>query len=79
MVVEGRAFRDLLLFLRPELTDEEIPHRSKVREEIIYTWKASFVQLKAELASAIGRVSFTMDMWSSRNRTSYLAITCHYL
>ena len=27
----------------------------------------------------MGQISFTMDMWSNRNRRSYLAITAHWI
>lgn len=28
---------------------------------------------------AVGRVSFTSDIWSDKNRRSYLAITAHWI
>jgi hypothetical protein len=31
------------------------------------------------IQNAVGRVSFTMDVWSSKNSQPYLAITAHYI
>lgn len=35
-------------------------------------------EVVADLKSARGRVSYTSDMWSDQNLTSYMAITAHY-
>jgi hypothetical protein len=29
--------------------------------------------------AAVGKISFTMDIWSDQNRRSYLAITAHWI
>jgi hypothetical protein len=31
------------------------------------------------LKAAVGKISFTMDIWSDQNRQSYLAITAHWI
>lgn len=31
------------------------------------------------MQNAAGALSYTIDLWSSKNRTSYLCITVHYL
>jgi hypothetical protein len=49
-VIECPEFRQLLLFLRPDLQDKNIPGRTKVREAIIAAWQAQFITLKQELA-----------------------------
>jgi hypothetical protein len=36
-VIEGQEFRDLLLILRPDLKETDIPHRTKLRDAIIKT------------------------------------------
>lgn len=48
-VVENREFRDLLLFLKPELIDGDIPHRTKIRAAIVEHWRLQFSQLKMEI------------------------------
>jgi len=49
-IVECREFRNLLLLLREDLQDKDIPHRTKIRESIITAWKLWFLGLKSELA-----------------------------
>jgi len=49
-VVECPEFRQLLLLLREDLQDKDIPRRTKIRESIIKTWHAYFKVLKEELA-----------------------------
>ena len=49
-IVECCEFCDLLLLLREDLQDKDIPHRTKIRESIITAWKSWFVGLKSELA-----------------------------
>jgi hypothetical protein len=54
--MECREFRDLLLLLRGDLEEKDIPHRTKVREAIITAWKSWFVGLKADLAVRVTRL-----------------------
>ena len=58
--MECREFRDLLLLLREDLQDKDIPHRTKVRETVITAWKSWFTILKREFA-----VVLTNQFWSS--------------
>ncbi|KIM78715.1 hypothetical protein PILCRDRAFT_56284, partial [Piloderma croceum F 1598] len=48
-VIECREFRDLLLLLRADIQDKDIPHRTKIREAIIKAWESWFQNLKEEL------------------------------
>lgn len=48
-MVEKDEFRKLLRLLRPELRDQDIPHRTMLREEIITTWQDTFKQLKKDM------------------------------
>ena len=43
-------FRELLLLLRSDLKDSDIPHQTKERALIIEAWKHHFMDLRAELA-----------------------------
>ena len=49
-VMECPEFRNLLLLLRPDLADKDIPHRTKLRESIIKAWKTWFESLKKDLS-----------------------------
>lgn len=48
-VIECREFRELILILREELRDEDIPHRTKLRKSIIDAWLKRFELLVKEL------------------------------
>jgi len=48
-VIECRKFCDLLLLLRDNLQDKDIPHCTKLREVIIKAWETWFTKLKANL------------------------------
>ena len=52
-IVECNEFRCLLLFLREDLKDTDIPHRTKIKTDIIEAWKEYFVILKQDLAVRI--------------------------
>ena len=52
-IVECNEFRRLLLFLREDLKDTDIPHRTKIKTNIIEAWKEYFVILKQDLAVCI--------------------------
>jgi hypothetical protein len=46
-------FRDLLTIFRDDYTDEDMPHRSKIRVAVLDTWRVWFGQLKGELTVSI--------------------------
>lgn len=48
-VVEAPAFRRLLLLLRGDLRDTDIPRRTKTRELILEAWLDHFLRLKRDL------------------------------
>ncbi|TFK25333.1 hypothetical protein FA15DRAFT_590673, partial [Coprinopsis marcescibilis] len=48
-VVESVFFHQLLLLLRSELLDKDIPHRTSVRNHIKARWKEYLAQLSGEL------------------------------
>ena len=94
-VVEHPEFQNLLLLLREELTDCDLPHQTTIHENIIKSWKVEFQKLKGELLvsfvwpfisicslarqKSIGHISYTMDLWSNQHWASYLALTAHYI
>ncbi|KAI0055464.1 hypothetical protein BV25DRAFT_1776292, partial [Artomyces pyxidatus] len=62
-----------------ELKDKDIPHRSKIRELVLQRWKETFQTIRRELFHSPGRISFTVDIWSSRRRFGYITVTAHWL
>src|SRR6266850_5392979 len=52
-VVECPEFQDLCLILHETLSNDDIPHRDKMRESIISLWCDSFQVLKSELSVSL--------------------------
>jgi hypothetical protein len=48
-LVECSQFRNLLLFLRCDLRDANIPHWSKVQDLVLDSWSTYFDELKLNL------------------------------
>jgi hypothetical protein len=48
-VVENRQFRDLLTLFRDDYNDDDMPHRSRIRQGIIEAWQGWFLGLKGLL------------------------------
>ncbi|KAF8632304.1 hypothetical protein AX17_004881 [Amanita inopinata Kibby_2008] len=78
-VVESQYFCELLLFMCDDIEDHNIPRRTKTRSAVIDTWKKWFEGLKEDFANCLGKKSYTIDLWSAKNRKSYICITAHYL
>ncbi|KIK16557.1 hypothetical protein PISMIDRAFT_72240, partial [Pisolithus microcarpus 441] len=68
----------LILYLRHDLRDTDIPHRTKTRELILQRWREHFMQLRVELKRVVGAISFTADVWSADKLDSYLAMVAHW-
>ena len=62
-VIEGPEFRSLLLLLRQDLHDKDIPRRTKLRESVVRAWELWFKTLKQEL-SVCFVVSEPSAIWS---------------
>jgi hypothetical protein len=52
-IMECHEFRDLLLLLREDLEEKDIPHHTKLHEAIITAWQMWFVGLKQDLAVCV--------------------------
>ncbi|KAF7358289.1 putative AC transposase [Mycena venus] len=78
-LIDSREFRDLLLLLRDSLAEKDIPHRTKLTKLVVEAWVKYYAELKVTLNAAIGKISFTADIWSSKGLHPYLAITAHWL
>ncbi|KAJ7617524.1 hypothetical protein DFH06DRAFT_961660, partial [Mycena polygramma] len=61
------------------LDDNDIPHRTKMSELISTRFQVEYQKMIHEIQNALGRVSFTQDIWSRVNLDSHLAITAHYI
>jgi hypothetical protein len=87
--VECPEFRQLLLFLREELREEDLPRRDKIRTAIMRAWYIYYKVLKDELQvshdlfhcseSDPHNLKLALsDSWSSGNLQSYYAMTPHW-
>ncbi|KAF8129409.1 hypothetical protein K438DRAFT_1531550, partial [Mycena galopus ATCC 62051] len=61
------------------LEDSVLPHRTKLSELICTRFQVEYQRMIHEIQNALGRVSFTGDIWSRGNLDSHLAITAHYM
>ena len=99
--LECEEFRELLLYDAANLTDEDIPHRTKLRELIHSEFERYRAKLRDELHNvswlaifiipyfveltvllckrALGRISFTTDLWTDPILRAFMAVTVHYL
>ncbi|KIJ58314.1 hypothetical protein HYDPIDRAFT_57222, partial [Hydnomerulius pinastri MD-312] len=66
------------LFGRTDVSDKDLPHRSKLTEMIFKEYIKEHDELKEEFKNALGRISFTADVWSDQNLLAYLALTSHF-
>jgi hypothetical protein len=64
--MECPEFRRLLLLLRGDLQDKDIPHRMKIREAIVTAWKTWFTSLKRDFT-----VSLTLIFWNTMGLTIF--------
>jgi hypothetical protein len=63
-VVECPEFRQLLLFLREDLKEEDLPHRDKIRAAIMKAWYTYYKVLKEELQVSSLDHYFTQTSYS---------------
>jgi len=61
-VVECPEFRRLLLLLRSDLMDTQIPHRTKLHELLLQAWAQHFKNLRCDLAACLPH--FLWDLFS---------------
>ncbi|KIY61635.1 hypothetical protein CYLTODRAFT_331722, partial [Cylindrobasidium torrendii FP15055 ss-10] len=62
-----------------ELDDKQIPGRTKVGDLISEAYAREYQRLIDRLASSLGRIALTSDIWSRQNMEGYMAVTAHYL
>ncbi|KAI1785412.1 hypothetical protein LXA43DRAFT_872324, partial [Ganoderma leucocontextum] len=60
------------------LEDGDILHRTRAHDLLVEEYEREMDELRHELKAAVGRISFTCDLWSSVILRSFFAITLHY-
>jgi hypothetical protein len=67
------------MYTRPSLSEKDIPHRTKIHEEIIFRAHTAEAKVCEALLKIEGKVSFTFDTWTSEAQDPYLSVTGHYI
>jgi hypothetical protein len=78
-LVDKGPFRRLLQYLRPSLSDNDIPHRTKTRQEILDRTSFAIERIKKALAHVDSKISMTFDSWTSLVGDPFLSVTAHYI
>ncbi|PBL03194.1 hypothetical protein ARMGADRAFT_902818, partial [Armillaria gallica] len=61
------------------LTDNDIPHRTQLRECIMEMWQEYLQQLSKDMLGALGKILFTCDLWTNSNLVLFMAVTAHWI
>ncbi|KAF5373365.1 hypothetical protein D9757_009741 [Collybiopsis confluens] len=78
-VVDNQHFRNMLMQLRSQLRETDIPHRDTLRARILESVNLYWTQISQEMQNAEGAVSITDDIWTDIEKRSFLAITGHWI
>jgi hypothetical protein len=77
--VESQAFRDLLIYLQPNLRSS-IPCRKSLTKYISYAYEESLATVEIALSDAKSKINLSFDLWTSPSRRlSLLGVVAHYL
>jgi hypothetical protein len=77
--VERPEFRALLLLLRADLDDEDIPHRTKIRTAIMEAWEKEYARLKKEMqVSDSNAISNSIQSALTRCRPTSTTLVCSW-
>ncbi|CDO72222.1 hypothetical protein BN946_scf184970.g74 [Trametes cinnabarina] len=78
-VVDSVEFREMILFDAEHLEDKDIPHRTKLRMLIRASFNVHRADVRIEMQNALGRISFTADLWTDPIMRAFMAVTAHYI
>ncbi|KAJ7595849.1 hypothetical protein C8J56DRAFT_775322, partial [Mycena floridula] len=62
-----------------DLKDSDIPHRTVLRQCLMEIWNEYLDELAQEMGVSLGKISFTMDLWTDPNLVPFMAITAHWI
>lgn len=74
--IQDQPFVDLVHTLNPKAT---IASDRTFKSDLMDAYKKMFIELKAEIATIPGKISLTMDGWTSKNVLPFMAIRGHWL
>ncbi|KAI9459835.1 hypothetical protein BJY52DRAFT_1100460, partial [Lactarius psammicola] len=61
------------------INEKDLPHHTKLTELIFAAYEQEHQHLKVCYQKSLGRVSFSLDLWSDPNLVSFMALTSHFL
>ncbi|KAG2741064.1 hypothetical protein P692DRAFT_20688592, partial [Suillus brevipes Sb2] len=65
----------LLQYLQSSLSDRDIPHRTKTRDEILEWAQLAIQRVKEKLKQVDSKISITFDSWTSEPGVPFLSVT----
>jgi hypothetical protein len=76
IVVEENYFINFVRSLHPSA---KIPNADTIKNKIMAYYEADKIRMKEILKNLPGKVSFTIDCWTSPSTKSFLSITAHFI
>lgn len=75
-IVEEPAFADLIYALQP---DAKLISADTVKRKIMNLYESNINKVKESFSNITGKISFTIDIWTSPSAKSFLSLTAHYI
>ncbi|GES73161.1 zinc finger BED domain-containing protein RICESLEEPER 2-like [Rhizophagus clarus] len=75
-IVEESAFADLIYALQP---DAKLISADTVKRKIMDLYESNINKVKESFKNITGKISFTIDIWTSPSAKSFLSLTAHYI
>src|SRR3989440_5987391 len=75
-IVEELKFIDYIHILN---SDTVLISADTIKRRIIDLYTANIVKMQESFQDILGKISFTLDVWTSPFTKSFLAITAHYI
>lgn len=75
-IVEEPSFINFIHSLNPAA---QIPSADTVKRIILNSYETKKIQLQNIFQEFSGRISFTLDIWTSPSTKSFLALTAHFI
>ncbi|GBC14748.2 zinc finger BED domain-containing protein RICESLEEPER 2-like [Rhizophagus irregularis DAOM 181602=DAOM 197198] len=75
-VVECPEFHQVIRLCNPNVN---LPSADTIQSDILNLYSIYRQDIKNQLQNSPGRLSFTLDGWTSPNNISFLSVTCHYI
>ncbi|GES89785.1 zinc finger BED domain-containing protein RICESLEEPER 2-like [Rhizophagus clarus] len=75
-IVEEPAFADLIYALQP---DAKLISADTVKRKIMDLYESNINKVKESFKNITGKISFTIDIWTSPSAKSFLSLTAYYI